>query len=100
METKQKQDSSIQREGFNHIIQGTGGDVIKEALSRLYFENPFGDKFHLLLTVHDEIECEVDEDIKEQAQEFLVYIMTSTLQKYLGEIPAVVESYISNCWEH
>lgn len=97
---KQKQDSSIQREGFNHIIQGTGGDVIKEALSRLYFENPFGDKFHLLLTVHDEIECEVDEDIKEQAQEFLVYIMTSTLQKYLGEIPAVVESYISNCWEH
>lgn len=97
---KRKYDATVQREGFNHIIQGTGGDVIKEALSRLYFENPFGNKFKLLLTVHDEIECEADEDIKEEAEKFLVEIMTSTLQKYLGEIPAVVESYQSNCWEH
>lgn len=97
---KRKFDESTQREGFNHIIQGTGGDVIKEALSRLYFENPFGKKFALLLTVHDEIECEADEDIKEEAEKFLVKVMTSTLQKYLGEIPAVVESYVETYWKH
>jgi len=97
---KYKQDATIQREGFNHIIQGTGGDVIKESLTRLYFENPFGELFHLLLTVHDEIECEVDVSIKEDAKKFLVGIMESTLQKYLGEIPAKVDSYIETYWKH
>ncbi len=93
--------SRVTREGFNHIIQGTGGDVIKIALCKLYYDNPFGeDKFKTILTVHDEIECEVDESIAEQAYDFVVHCMTSSLQPFLGEIPAVVEAKISNHWVH
>ncbi len=98
---REKYYAKIAREGFNHIIQGTGGDVIKLALIKLYYDNPFGiEKFKTILNVHDEIECEVDEDIAEEAKNFVVDCMQSSLQQFLGEIPAIVEAKISDHWVH
>lgn len=92
--------SSVEREGGNHVIQGTCGDILKECLVRLHYENPFGKKMKIILTVHDEIELEVKEELAEEAQTFLKRIMEEVEQKYLGELPAKADAYISDKWEH
>lgn len=97
---RERELGAIKREGFNHIIQGSGGDIIKLALIRLFYENPFGeDNFRILITVHDEIVCEVKEEFAKEAEEFLVRIMTEVEQPFLGDLPAKAESYISDCWQ-
>lgn len=96
----QKLRDKMKREGFNHVIQGGGADITKLALVKLFFENPFGDKFKLLLQVHDEIVAEIDESIKEEAQEFMEKVMCSVEQPFLGEIPAAVEGKALKYWSH
>lgn len=88
----------IKRAGVNHVIQGTGADIIKLSLIRLFYENPFGDKFKILLTVHDEIVCEVSEDIAEEAAEFVKNIMLECEQRFLEDIPAAVEVKVADYW--
>ncbi len=88
----------MKREGFNHIIQGTGADIAKLAIVELRKRNPFGDKFKMVLQVHDEILAEITNDIKEEATYFMESVMREVEQPFLGEIPAVVESHCSERW--
>jgi DNA polymerase I len=81
----------IQKEGFNHMIQGTGADVVKSALCKIFYNNPFGEDLKLILTVHDEIVSEVKESIKEEAKEFIKQCMLDAEQPFLGDIPAAVD---------
>jgi DNA polymerase I-like protein with 3'-5' exonuclease and polymerase domains len=97
---REKYKARIQREGFNHIIQGTGADIIKIALCSLFYNNPFGNRMHIILTVHDEIELEVDAEIAEQAKEFLVKCMEDAESKFFGDVPVRVDPYIDTCWKH
>jgi len=90
----------LKREGFNHIIQGGSADITKLALIGLYYDNPFGDKFRLVLTVHDEIEALVDKDIVEEAEKFMQEIMENVEQPFLGEIPAKAEGKAEDYWVH
>lgn len=89
-----------ERELINHVIQGCGSDIIKEALVRLYFENPFGEKYKLILQVYDEIVAEVSDEIVEQADEFTSRIMRECEAKYLKEIPPEVSGGANYYWEH
>lgn len=93
-----KYKNRMKREGFNHIIQGGGADITKLALVELHNRNPFGDKFKMVLQVHDEIVAEIDESIKEPATEFMESIMKEVEQPFLGEIPAAVESHVDKRW--
>lgn len=93
-----KYESRVKREGFNHVIQGTGADVTKLAMLKIFRENPFGDKFKMVLQVHDEIVMEVDEDIVKDAEEFARNCMVNVFQPFLGEIPAEVGSTVGDCW--
>lgn len=95
-----KENNRFKREGFNHIIQGTGGDIIKESLSRIFYENPFGKSLKIVLTVHDEIDFEIREDLSRECIQFIERIMLECEQKYLGEIPAKVEYKVGKIWEH
>lgn len=96
---REKEISRFQREGFNHISQGSGGDIIKLALIRLWYENPFGEEnYRILLTVHDEIVSEARENLIEQAKEFQEKIMLEVEKPFLGNIPASVEGYTANFW--
>ena len=97
---REKYKATIQREGFNHIIQGTGADIIKIALCSLFYDNPFGDRMHIILTVHDEIELEVDKEIAESAKEFLIKCMEDAEGKFFGDVPVKVEAYVDTCWKH
>lgn len=93
--------AAILREGFNHIVQGTGADIIKESLCRIFYENPFGDGLKILIQVYDEIVCEVEESLAEEALEFIRNIMVQTEAKYLKDIvPAEADGKIADCWVH
>lgn len=91
---------TLRKEGFNHLIQGTGADILKQALCNIYYNNPYGDDLKIVGTVHDEILVEVKEGMLEQARDFVIEQMKKAEQTYLGEIPAVVEVEIGNCWKH
>ncbi len=88
----------IKREGFNHIIQGGGADITKLAIVELRKRNPFGDKFKMVLQVHDEILAEITEDIREGATHFMESIMREVEQPFLGDIPAACESHCAKEW--
>jgi DNA polymerase I len=98
---KEKLEAAIIREGFNHIVQGTGAEILKQSLIRIDSENPFGDGLKLLLQVYDEIVCEVAEEIADEALSFISKIMLECETVYLkGIVPAEVDGKISNCWLH
>jgi DNA polymerase-1 len=94
-----KWQEQVKREGFNLIIQGGGADVLKLAMINIAEKNPWGDKFRMLLQIHDELMAEVHNSIKEEARRFIEIEMINAEQPFLGEIPAVVEARITERWE-
>lgn len=94
----EKYRNRIRREGFNHPIQGTAADMTKIAMIIAWYNNPFGEKLKMLLQVHDELIFESDDDIKDQALEYVRECMVSAGSKFLGEIPTEVEIKISKEW--
>lgn len=88
----------IKREGFNHPIQGGSADMLKVALINLHNNNPYGDKFKILMAIHDEIVVEVDEDIAEEAREFKIKTMNDAGNSFMEYISAETESNIANYW--
>lgn len=89
----------VKREGFNIIIQGGGADIIKLAMINIAKKNPWGDKFRMLLQIHDELLVEVHNSIKDEALKFIETEMMNAEQPFLGRIPAVVEGRITTRWE-
>lgn len=96
---KDKWTKSVKRQGFNQIVQGCGADITKQAMIYIYYRNPFGDKLKIILCTHDEILTRVDESIADEAKKFQEACMLEAEQVYLGDIPAEVESKISDFWE-
>lgn len=93
-------ESKQKREGFNHIIQGGGVDITKIAMVNIYNNNPFRDKFRMLIPVHDEINSEAHKSISRDAVEFVREEMLKAEQPFLGEIPAKVDHHIESHWVH
>jgi DNA polymerase-1 len=91
--------SREKREGFNMVIQGGGADVTKIAMINADRYNPFGDKFMLLLQVHDEIVVQAHDSILVEAEAYLKKHMIDAFQPFLGVIPALVDTHISKRWE-
>jgi len=85
-----KERGKIDREGFNHIVQGGSADMLKYALLMMYNDNPWKDKFKIVMTVHDEIVAEVDDDIVEEAKEFMVSVMRKAGEIFMKQIPTEV----------
>lgn len=86
------------REGFNHIIQGTGADVTKLAMIGIFQNNPFGDKYRLLLTVHDEVIVEAHDSIIKEAEAYTMEQMLKAEQPFLGTIPAKADGHVGKFW--
>ncbi len=92
-------ESQIRREGFNHIIQGGGADITKLALAKMFYNNPFGDRFKIILQVHDEIGAEVEDSIIQDAIEYMKFSMESVFTPFLCGIPAKVEYKVGKVWK-
>jgi DNA polymerase-1 len=91
----------IERQAKNHPIQGTNADAIKYALvflSERIKEKNFDAS--IILTVHDEVVCEVRED---QAEEW-AKVQSEELQRagklFIKKVPVESKPFIGDVWEH
>lgn len=93
--------SSIQRQAKNHPIQGTNADVIKYALvfvqDRIKKDN-YDAK--IVLTVHDEIGCEVREDQAQEFSEVLQSEMIRAGEMFIDKVPVISDPFVGDVWEH
>jgi len=82
---------------LNSPIQGTGADIIKEALVMLMKEIENTD-YKIVGCVHDEIIMEVPESIAEGAATILTCTMEQAGSKYLKSIPVVMDVRKADNW--
>jgi DNA polymerase I-like protein with 3'-5' exonuclease and polymerase domains len=86
-------------ERANAAIQGTGADILKQALVNvnrrlLCLENDV----KLVGTVHDEIILECPKNIAKQVKKALKIAMEDAGRKYLTKVPVVAEVSVGNSW--
>jgi DNA polymerase I len=94
-----KYEAEIKREGVNHIIQGGIADAVKISMLNIFKNNPFTMyELRILLQVHDELVIEVLEEHVDKAIKFINKTMVDALQSFLGEIPAIVDIHVNDCW--
>lgn len=90
----------IERASKNTPIQGSNGDVIKQALimvqEKIYNENL---PVKILLSVYDEIQTECREDFAEEWKVILDNLMKDAAKTVIKSVPIVVDCKISDCWE-
>ncbi len=86
--------------GINFPIQGTGRDLLADALSDLW---PALDPFpgvHIVGLIHDEILLEVPRDLIDEVKAIALALMTSQKlqEKYLGDIPLKTDCNVAETW--
>ena len=70
----------VLRQAVNCIIQGTGAEVMKEALCAVYdLFNQWGSDYKILSTIHDEIIMEVPETITQEQVKQIETVMTNAM---------------------
>ena len=70
--------SKAERNAINGPVQGTSADITKISMGLVYKEckaRGWLDKVHLLITMHDELDFEIDDDILAEAIDTFVGIM-------------------------
>ena len=81
--------AEIKRKGGNSPVQGTGADITKEALVEIRnlinsYNKQYGNKTaYLLLTVHDQIDVEIQDHLVEDCKIQIKRIMEEQANKYL-----------------
>ena len=81
--------AEIKRKGGNSPVQGTGADITKEALVEIRnlinsYNKQYGNKTaYLLLTVHDQIDVEIQDHLVEDCKIQIKRIMEEQENKYL-----------------
>jgi DNA polymerase I-like protein with 3'-5' exonuclease and polymerase domains len=90
-------ENSVKREARNSPIQGTGADIIKQAIFET-FEKLKALNVHLVLTVHDELVFEAPEETVEQAKVLIETGMIKAARTYLKQVPIKVDIEIDKVW--
>ena len=78
-------------------IQGTAADIIKRALADLPAQLD-ATQAQIVACIHDEIILEVTLSQAEAARQILEQVMIEAGQRYLPDLPVVVESVIADSW--
>jgi DNA polymerase-1 len=85
-------------EKLNSPVQGTGADILKGALARLWTDRAAVPSAALILVVHDEIVCEVDLGEAKACAVWLTAHMTTAGAAVLPDVPVVVDAQIVADW--
>lgn len=93
----QKFTNAAKREARNSGIQGTGADIMKQAILELA-EPVKAIGGRMVLTVHDELVFEVPEDASEPARALIEAGMITAAQVYLKKVPVLVDIAIDSTW--
>ena len=93
--------SHIERQAKNHPIQGTNADIIKYAL---VFVQEWMEKHEveggIILTVHDEIACEVKEEVAESFAKVMSDEMVRAGELFVKDVPVISDPFVGDVWEH
>ena len=97
-------EGATEREGKNHLIQGSAASITKEALvevrrliSQVNTEQG-ANAAYLICTVHDQIDVEVLEPLAEQFAKDMKRIMIDCGNKYVTKVKMDVDMTITNFW--
>lgn len=85
-------------EKLNTPVQGTGADILKMALARLWADRAACPSAVLVATVHDEIVLEADAETATAAAEWLRGHMEAAARAVLPDVPVAVETTIAPTW--
>ncbi|MGL5460747.1 MAG: DNA polymerase [Cetobacterium sp.] len=86
------------RQCLNAVIQGTAGDIMKKALYRVATdERATSLGIQIVLTIHDELICEVPKENAKKGAEVLATLMKEVCFECLG-IPAKVDIEATEVW--
>lgn len=86
---------AAERQAVNHVIQGTGSDIIKIAMTQLHKDWKDREDVKLLLQVHDELDAEVREDVVDEVIAHGKRVMESCVQL---SVPLKVDAKFGNNW--
>jgi DNA polymerase I-like protein with 3'-5' exonuclease and polymerase domains len=93
--------SDIERKGKNTPIQGSGADMVKYALVFIrerFIKEKIDAK--IIHTVHDEIVCEAEESVANDALNMQREEMLRAGRLLLKSVPVEAEGEVSDMWEH
>ena len=91
----------IERASMNTPIQASGAQMVKRALHliRKYIkDNMLQDKVYIVMTVHDQIDCEVQADFAEEWSLIQQRLMQEAGAEIIKTIPVLSDITISNVW--
>jgi len=97
----QRKIGSIERQAKNHPIQGTNADATKYALVFLQEKiKEQGFDASPVLTVHDEVVCEVKEDQAEEWAKIQSKEMCRAGELFIKKVPVECKPFVADLWEH
>jgi len=91
----------IERASMNTPIQASGAQMVKRALYliRKYIKDHLmNDKVHIVMTVHDQIDCEVQADFAEEWSLIQQRLMQEAGMEMIKTIPVLSDITISDSW--
>ena len=94
--------SEIERQSKNHPIQSTNADTIKAVLCKLYnliVTEQKWNKVRIVLSVYDEVRCEVPEELAEEWKEIMNKIMVEVAEETIKNVPIVADCTVTDSWE-
>jgi DNA polymerase-1 len=98
-------EGSVERNGGNQPIQGSGADITKEALIKvreliLKYNTIYKESVaYLICTVHDAIDVEVREDLAEKFAKEMEILMVEAGNKYVTKVKMEVDTTITKMWQ-
>lgn len=98
-------EGSIERNGGNQPIQGSGADICKEALIQVrnliikYNQKYSEEVAFLICTVHDAIDVEVREDLAKEFAKEMEELMVQVGNKYVTKVKMEVDTTITKFWQ-
>ena len=91
-----------ERAAINAPIQGTAADILKRAMIRIpkaLEQNKLSGKAKMLVTVHDELLFEVEENVVDQTSKVVKNVMESASFPTLHlSVPLTIDIGIGNSW--
>ena len=96
-----KRIGGIERESKNAVIQMSGADMCKLALVRIreyIINNKLEDKVKIIMTVHDQIDCEVKSDYAEEWSLIQKQLMEEAGKVIIKDLPVLSDITIADVW--
>jgi len=92
------EESELRAHNFNHIIRGTGADILKLAAVEFHKRiREAGLRAQIVNLVHDEILVEVSREDRDRVQEILIDVMESVGRRIIG-VATPVKCGVGSNW--